>query len=160
MAFNEVNQTSIDVNGNIQYVDPMYYLYSLEDGFANLKEIFDSYVGEQKKIDAVINEKYTKAIEATPQHAGSGFMAPLPGPNERRTMSNYWSRPFFTPEMAYRQGKVGLADPVKYPKQGILNYHPRENFTDPLPFKEPMPYHTQGRGRMPAQPTLHKFKFS
>lgn len=79
MSFDETKQVSYDINGNAQYVDPSYYLFSLEDGYMNLKEIFASYVGEQNKIDAIINEKYMTARTKEPQTVnGSGSILPMP----------------------------------------------------------------------------------
>ena len=87
MAFDDTKQYSVDVNGNFQYVDPMYYLFNYSDnGYQNIQGIFSSYISEQKKIEALINEKYGKARESEPQHVGgmvppwfrSGYTGPVP----------------------------------------------------------------------------------
>jgi hypothetical protein len=82
MSFDEIKQSSTDVNGNLQYIDPMFYLLNFDGDAMNIRDIFSSFIGEQKKIDAIVNEKYAQAKEIEPQTVnGSGMMPPYMRPN-------------------------------------------------------------------------------
>lgn len=113
MAFDEIKQSSADVNGNLQYIDPMFYLLNFDGDAMNIRDIFSSFIGEQKKIDAIVNEKYTQARALEPQSVnGSGMMPPYMRPN------------------------IGLAQPVGLPmglREKYLN-HPRNS---PLVLSQP-----------------------
>lgn len=76
MAQSDIYQYVVDVNGNISYdMNPEYYLYNLNTRQdENASKISQSYIEENKKIDAIINEKYTKSHEdVTPQVSGTGI---------------------------------------------------------------------------------------
>jgi hypothetical protein len=70
MSYNEAYQNYTDIDGNIQYSNPIFYLLNYQNGIEianSIPTILNNVVKTQETIDAVIKDKYTKVKSNTPQ---------------------------------------------------------------------------------------------
>ena len=106
MAFDNMKQLAIDENGNVHYSDPLFYLLNLDKPY-DIPAIYASYLTQQSKLEAVINEKYTRAMSVEPKGVGMGAILPIelnakyihgvPAPPQYRQMPMPTSMPMRNP---------------------------------------------------------------